>query len=68
MKLVLGFLDLFIIAVAHAAAIEARETGLIISPECLVIEIVVHLLAAWPTATEFCESVLAPTVSVTTTT
>ena len=66
MKLALGFLGLIIPAVAYAAAIEAREPGLITSLECLVIEIVVDLLAACSTATEFCESVLAPTVSVTT--
>ncbi|KAJ5807814.1 hypothetical protein N7474_009083 [Penicillium riverlandense] len=50
-----------------ATSLDTRGSGDVASLKCLVIEIVVDLLRDSPTATQFCESLLAPTTTTTTT-
>ncbi|KAJ5806949.1 hypothetical protein N7474_010541 [Penicillium riverlandense] len=50
-----------------ATSLHTRGSGEDASLECIVIELVVDLLRDSPTATEFCESLLAPTTTTTAT-
>jgi hypothetical protein len=69
MQFSLILLGLILPAISHATAPSSmKNPGADESPECLGIEIVVDLLRAAHTATEFCESVLAPKTTTTTTT
>lgn len=67
MRLSQGFLGLILPALIDAGSINSKESGLITSIECRVIQIVVDLLGECNTATAFCDSVLAPKTTVTAT-
>ncbi|KAJ5613347.1 hypothetical protein N7510_006541 [Penicillium lagena] len=61
-------LGVFLLATYTASAVGNPLVGPVDIVECLLVEVVVQVLDACSTATQFCESLLAPTITVSTTT